>query len=71
MVAEREGYEASDRELPTRWGQAIELFGRSEMLPRYLGERFCRAYVSMRRAEEERFHATISNLDYDWYMRAI
>ena len=71
MVAEQSDYVAENRVLPSRWGQAIELCSASAVLPAYLGEQFHRAYVSMRRAEEEDFNAAISNLDYEWYLRAI
>jgi glutamine synthetase len=40
-------------------------------MPAYLGESYCSAFGSMRRAECEAFHACISNLDYEWYLRAV
>lgn len=71
MIAE--GTELSAREitLPTRWEQALAAFDSSTILPHYLGEGYCSAFSSMRRAECDAFHARISNLDYEWYLRAV
>jgi glutamine synthetase len=71
MVAERSDYRAGNVAIPTRWFAAIDRFSESVVLPVYLGERFTRAYASMRRVEEQAFHATISELDYAWYLRAL
>ena len=57
--------------IPDRWDHAIDLFARSEVLPRYLGERFCRYFRDHRREESRRFHNTISPLDFEWYLRAV
>jgi glutamine synthetase len=71
MVSEGSGYRAGEQRLPARWESAIELFSRSPVLPAYLGERFCRGFASVRRFEAEAFHASISSLDYQWYLRAM
>lgn len=71
MVAERSDYNAGKVAIPTRWSAAIERFGASSVIPAYLGQQFARGYTSMRRVEEEAFHATISELDYAWYLRAL
>jgi len=44
---------------------------RSKVLPQYLGEEYCRIYAQHRRDESRRFHNVISNVDFDWYMRAV
>lgn len=59
------------RRLPARWNTAIDRFSRSRILPQYLGSDYCKAYVLNRREEEQRFHNEISNLDFDWYLRAV
>jgi glutamine synthetase len=71
MVAE--GTDLPDQEvtLPSRWEQALAAFDRSEVMPEYLGAAYCSAFSSMRRSECEAFHARISNLDYEWYLRAV
>jgi glutamine synthetase len=70
MVREGEVIELK-RKLPSRWDAAIDRFARSRILPEYLGGDYCKAYATNRRAEAERFHNTVSNVDFDWYMRAV
>lgn len=71
MVAEGTPLGAQEVTLPARWEQALDAFERSAILPAYLGEGYCSAFASMRRAECDAFHARISNLDYEWYLRAV
>ena len=59
------------RKLPARWDAAIDKFARSRILPEYLGAEYCRSYAINRRVEAERFHNVVSNVDFDWYMRAV
>jgi glutamine synthetase len=40
-------------------------------LPQSLGEEYCRVYAAHRRDESRRFHNTVSNVDFDWYLRAV
>lgn len=70
MVEEGEIIELK-RKIPNRWDAAIDKFARSKILPEYLGADYCKAYVLNRRDESRRFHNTISNVDFDWYMRAV
>ena len=70
MVQEGEIIELK-RKIPNRWDAAIDKFARSKILPEYLGADYCNAYVLNRRDEARRFHNTISNVDYDWYLRAV
>ncbi|MGH7127690.1 MAG: glutamine synthetase family protein, partial [Planctomycetaceae bacterium] len=58
-------------ELPVRWSAALDFYDAGKILPKYLGETFHRLYGICRREEEERFHAQISDRDYDWYLRAV
>jgi glutamine synthetase len=57
--------------IPDRWDAALDKFSRSKVLPQYLGADYCRMYAINRRAEEKRFHDTISPLDFDWYLRSV
>ena len=57
--------------LPTRWDAALDAFDAGTVLPRYLGERYHKLYGTCRREECDRFHAEITNRDYEWYLRAI
>ncbi len=59
------------RKIPNRWDAAIDAFARSKILPDYLGEEYCKVYAAHRRDESRRFHNTISNVDFDWYLRAV
>ena len=57
--------------LPTRWDSALELFRGSRVLPRFLGEDYCKAFATVRQGECDDFHFRIPNLDYEWYLRAL
>jgi glutamine synthetase len=69
---EGDGYAAaakSDERLPTDWRSAVELFAQSKVLQAYLGERFVSMFATVKRAEQDRFNAVVSSLDYDWYLK--
>ena len=70
MVNEGEQVRLKTR-IPDRWEAAIDRFARGKVLPQYLGERFCRYYALNRREESRQFHATVSPIDFDWYLRAV
>ncbi len=57
--------------LPRRWDAALDAFEASTVLHDYLGADYCSAFASMRRAENEAYHAQIPELDYQWYLRAV
>jgi glutamine synthetase len=57
--------------IPDRWDASLTKFSRSKILPEYLGERFCKAFLINRRAEEKKFHDSVSTLDFEWYLRSI
>lgn len=57
--------------IPNRWDTAIDKFSRSKVLPDYLGADYCNYYAVNRRVESEQFHNTVSELDFDWYLRAV
>jgi glutamine synthetase len=59
------------RKIPNRWDAAIDKFSRSKIFPQYFGEEYCRMFVANRRDESRRFHDVVSNVDFDWYMRAV
>ncbi|MDX1480165.1 MAG: glutamine synthetase family protein [Woeseiaceae bacterium] len=68
----RQGQEITlKRKIPNRWSDAIGRFSRSRVLRDFLGEEFCRLYVGNRKVEERRFHNQVSNVDFDWYLRAL
>ena len=57
--------------IPNRWEAAIDKFSRSKVLPEYLGKEYCKYYAMNRRSEAEKFHNQVSQLDIDWYLRAV
>jgi glutamine synthetase len=59
------------RKIPNRWDAAIDKFERSKVFPEYFGKDYCQLYAANRRDEARRFHNVISNVDFDWYMRAV
>jgi glutamine synthetase len=71
MIQEGENISNQEVSLPNRWEQALDAFNRSAIMRDYLGDAYCSAFNSMRRAESEAFHQRISNLDYEWYLRAV
>jgi glutamine synthetase len=56
--------------LPLRWEAALAAFEAGSILPQYLGKRYHALYASCRREECDRFHAEITDRDYEWYLRA-
>jgi glutamine synthetase len=70
MVQENEVIELK-RKLPNRWDKALDKFAQGRILPDYLGREYCKAYVINRRDEARRFHNRISDVDFDWYLRAV
>ncbi len=70
MVEEHEEVRLK-RKIPNRWDAALDKFERSKVFPEYLGKDFCRHYTIVRRDECRQFHNVISNVDFDWYMRAV
>ncbi len=70
MVEEGESVRLKTR-IPDRWEAALDKMARSKVLPEYLGEDYCKAYLTNRRAEARQFHYTISPLDFDWYLRSV
>jgi glutamine synthetase len=70
MIEEGESVSLKTR-IPDRWDYALDKFGRSKVLPDYLGVEFCKYYEEHRRAECRQFHNSINPLDFDWYLRAV
>ena len=57
--------------IPNRWDKALDYFARGKVLPSYLGEDFCKYFLSNRRHECELFPNEVSSLDHDWYLRSL
>lgn len=65
------GYEAdgADTRLPNHWAAAIEALENSDLMKRYLGERFVKNYTIVKGVEMARFMAEVTELDFTWYLR--
>lgn len=65
------GYEdaASETRLPNNWAAAIDAFETSRLMNEYLGARFVKNYATVKRVEMANFMGTVTQLDYDWYLR--
>ena len=57
--------------VPRYWNEALTLFDRAAILPTYLGADFCRVYSACRWHECETFNATVTPLEYEWYLRNV
>ena len=57
--------------IPHRWDAAIDKLERSKILPDYLGKDYCKYFAMNRREESRLFHNTVSQLDFDWYLRSV
>ena len=57
--------------LPVRWEQALDTFVAGRILPGYFGELYHQVFGQCRREECDRFHAEITDRDYEWYLRAV
>jgi glutamine synthetase len=70
MTREREEIEYVPT-LPSRWPLALSTFEAGTILPEYFGKEYHRVYGVCRREESDKFHAQVSNRDYEWYLRAV
>ncbi|MEE8528224.1 MAG: glutamine synthetase family protein [Gammaproteobacteria bacterium] len=69
-MIEGNAYEQSATELPVTWEQSLQAFEHASILPDYLGKKFCKVYLATKRAEYDKFCATITPLEYEWYLRS-
>jgi glutamine synthetase len=70
MVQEHEEVEYKAT-LPLRWPLALDAWDAGAILPKYLGEEYHRVFAACRREEEDKFHAEVTNRDYEWFLRAV
>lgn len=57
-----------DLTLPLTLWESIAALRAAEILPEYLGARYCDIYAEVKTAEFAAFRETISPLEYDWYL---
>ena len=66
------GYEAAPSDaapMPSNWFAAVDRFAESAIMKDYLGTRFVEMFSIVKRTEQDRYFATVPDLDYDWYLR--
>jgi glutamine synthetase len=66
---EGNGYEQAAASLPTNWYAAMDRTEASTFLKDYLGPRFMEIFCAIKRAEQDRFYAQVTELDFEWYLR--
>ncbi len=67
-----EGAEIEEKITLSRfWPDALNEFSTSAILPQYLGADFCKLFETVRRGEMEEINSQITNIDYEWYLRAM
>ena len=64
-------YKTIPQALTPSWYDALERLEASEILSDYLGAEYLRVYLALKRAEWARFQATITALEYDWYLAKV
>lgn len=56
---------------PNRWQAALDALEAGLILRPYLGDRFLGIFLAVKRDEEARFNAEVSDRDYAWYLRVL
>ncbi|NBB82126.1 MAG: glutamine synthetase [Alphaproteobacteria bacterium] len=64
-------YESVQPVLTSSWLLALDLLDESETFAALFGRDFLEVYLALKRAERERFFATITPLEYDWYLNKV
>jgi glutamine synthetase len=65
---EGNGYEQAEASLPGRWSEALTALERAQVLPTYFDPRTLWLYLTVKRAEMERFDAQVTPLEHQWYL---
>ncbi|MGV8995792.1 MAG: glutamine synthetase family protein [Parvibaculaceae bacterium] len=64
-----DGYGDRPASLPINWWKALEVARGSDFLKAHLGEGFTNIFLTIKEAECDRFFASVSDLDFTWYLR--
>ncbi len=59
-----------DDGLPKKWHHALDVLEKSEVMAEYLGDEYCKLYVTCKRDEMESFMEVASPREYEWYLRS-
>jgi len=63
-------YSAEAPRLPATWEESLELFGRSPVLRRWLGDAFVDVYRITKQAERDKFAGIVTPTEIAWYLRS-
>ena len=61
-------YGQVDPALTSSWTVALDLLDRSAVYQEYLGRRYLDVYLTLKRAERDKFFAAVTPLEYQWYL---
>jgi glutamine synthetase len=64
-------YQRRNLRLPLTLEAALEAMEQSKTLERYLGRRFCRGYVAVKRVENENFKRVISSWEREFLLLSV
>ena len=64
-----DGYGQKEATLPMNWWRALEVARQSDFLRERLGEGFTNIFLTIKEAECDRFFASVTDLDFAWYLR--
>jgi len=64
-----DGYGQKEATLPMNWWRALEVARKSDFLRERLGEQFTNIFLTIKEAECDRFFASVTDLDFAWYLR--
>ena len=64
-----DGYGQKEAILPLNWWKALETARGSSFLAERLGEEFTNIFLTIKEVECDRFFASVSDVDVEWYLR--
>lgn len=64
-----DGYSRKEATLPLNWWKALETARGSSFLTERLGKEFTNIFLTIKEVECDRFFASVSDVDVEWYLR--
>lgn len=68
-VTKVNAYEEFEPSVASSWVEAINLFEQSTIMPKLLGEHFCKVFAIVKRAEYNKFENVVTQQEINWYLR--
>ncbi|WP_339670486.1 glutamine synthetase family protein [Dasania marina] len=68
-----EGAEIGEQktDIPITWEAALDTFDAGKVIEPYIGTEYYQLFSQIRRDECDSFRSVVSNVDYEWYLRAV